>query len=160
MVLIQSNSAQDFESLVRLHQWRQAENTWVLWKTRAKNVRKQVDIALILSASNQSTHKEFSVPLEFFEHRQRRKKWNSKFSPCANTEDCYFKYWDFKRQLFPPSNSNSDNSFFSQNGISESLNSNMLQVYQAKRCPNQGLERWNPWVSAYFLPKNHCFTGS
>ena len=43
-------------------------------KTRAKYVLTQVDIALILSASNQSTHKEFSVPLEFFQHRQRKKE--------------------------------------------------------------------------------------
>jgi len=50
-------------------------------------------------ASGHCTHScqlqiKFSVALELW-----KKKRNGKFSPCANTEECYFKYWDFKRQL-------------------------------------------------------------
>ena len=154
MVLIQSNSAQDFESLVCLHQWRQAENTWVLWKTRAKNVRKQVDIALILVSvqSNSLWHWNFEKKNETANFRhvptQRNVILNIEIS---NDNSCAGS---------PPSNSNSDNSSFSKNEISESLNSNLLQVYQAKRCANQGLERWDWPNFSVLLPNNHCFRGS
>ena len=84
MVLIQSNSAQDFESLVRLHQWRQAENTWVLWKTRAKNVRKQVDIALILSASNQSTQRILCAIGIFWTQTKKKKMKQQIFTMCQH----------------------------------------------------------------------------
>ena len=100
MVLIQSNSAQDFESLVRLHQWRQAENTWVLWKTRTKKLRKQADIALILSAFNQPTNKEFSVALEIFRTQTSLRNVILNIE-ISNDNSCAGS---------PPRNSNSDNS--------------------------------------------------
>ena len=154
MVLIQSNSAQDFESLVCLHQWRQAENTWVLWKTRAKNVRKQVDIALILVnfKSNSLWCWNFEKKNETANFRhvptQRNVILNIEIS---NDNSCAGS---------PPSNSKSDNSSFSQNGILESLNSKIVQVYQAKLCPKQGLERLNPPNFSVLLPNNDCFRGS
>ena len=73
MVLSQSNSAQDFGLLARLHQWRQAENTWVLWKLEQKMLGSKW-ISRLYCQLPIMQHKAFSVALEIFWTQTKKKK--------------------------------------------------------------------------------------
>ena len=60
----------------------------------------------------------------------------------------------------PPSNSNSDNSSFSEKWNLGKFEFKNRTSVPAKGCENQGLERWS-WPSfSVLLPNNHFFRGS